>query len=80
MESEPALRVSAELPRVWVRPELQARRQRVSVELQERLACRAQASCLIEPSPREWLSPRPRSRADPPSASVPLTAAVTRGI
>ena len=34
----------------------------------------------IEPSQREQLSPRPELRAAPPSVSVHLPAAVTRGI
>jgi hypothetical protein len=60
--------------------ERQACLERVSAELQERQACLEQVSFLIEPIRKEWLSPQPGLRDDPPSASVPLPAAVTRGI
>ena len=55
------------------------RRQQVSAELQERLACREQFSFPIEPNQREWPSRRPGLRVDPPSASVPLPAAARGG-
>ena len=71
--------VSQELRRVWVQRELRARQSRVSPEWQGR-ACQEQVSFLIEPIRKQWLSLRLESRDGPPSALVPLPAAVTRGI
>jgi len=79
-ESELAPPVSPELRRVWVQQELRARQPRVSPEWQERRACQGQVSFLIEPIRKQWLALRLESRDGPPSALVPLPAAVTRGI
>jgi len=56
------------------------RQQQVSAELQERLVCRERILFPIGPNQKEWLSPRPGLRVDPPLVWVPLPAAAAWGI